>query len=162
MTFGQRAVQQLLAVETEQGTSQAADAEQEQALQEDRPPQFGSGKALQLQLRQARAALGDHVGDRRGHGQHRDDEDQRRDLGEALKALTAPRVLFRTVIAGRSGSRASVDRPWLGEPHALDPEYLAKRVEVTVVVQDTRTALGGCSGDQVVRSGDAPVAAKLA
>jgi hypothetical protein len=42
-----------------------------------------------------------------------------------------------------------VDRAGLGGPHAFDPEHAAEMVEVAIVLQHARTALGGHGGDQV-------------
>src|ERR1039458_3013664 len=50
---GQRAIEQLLAVETEDRAARAADAEQQDALQHDRAPQLGGGKALELEIGRA-------------------------------------------------------------------------------------------------------------
>ena len=81
----QRPVEQLLAVEAEDRPGQAADAQQQGALEQDRPPQLRAREALELELGQAGAALPDHVADRRRHRQHRDDQDQRGDLRQALQ-----------------------------------------------------------------------------
>ncbi len=76
---GERAVQELLPIETYERARHASDGKQQQALEHDRAPQLDARKALELELRQARTPLPDHVRDRcrHRHRQHRDREDQR-------------------------------------------------------------------------------------
>src|ERR1700704_3683072 len=59
------------------------------------------------------------------------------------------------------GTHKSVDRTGFRDPDALDPEYPAEWVEVMVVVKYPGTASSRCSRDEVVGSGDAPLASQL-
>src|ERR1700722_19079332 len=60
-----------------------------------------------------------------------------------------------------SGTRKSVDGTGFCGPDALDPEHPAEGVEVMVVVEYPGAASSRCRRDEVVGSGDAPLAAEF-
>ena len=77
--------------------------------------------------------------------------------------LQAPRPRYRRSSTHRRWvvRYDSVDRTWLCDPHAFDPEHSAKRIEVVVVVQHACAAPSRGGGDQVVGRRQAPLASQV-